>query len=79
VPLFLGGKSIAAIAASQDVSNALKQNVHVASNTVEREVIVAWNNVQATKAAIEATYRANQRLSIGIGRGEAGKHTRYTH
>ncbi len=55
VPLFLGGKSIAAIAASQDVSNALKQNVHVASNTVEREVIVAWNNVQATKAAIEAT------------------------
>ena len=55
VPLFLGGKSIAAIAASQDVSNALTQNVHVASNTVEREVIVAWNNVQATKAAIEAT------------------------
>jgi len=55
VPLFLGGKSIAAIAASQDVSNALKQNVHVASNTVEREVIVAWNNVQATKAAIDAT------------------------
>lgn len=55
VPLFLGGKSIAAIAASQDVSNALKQNVHVASNTVEREVIVAWNNVTATKAAIEAT------------------------
>jgi len=55
VPLFLGGKSIAAITASRDVSNALKQNVHVASNTVEREVIVAWNNVLATKAAIEAT------------------------
>lgn len=55
VPLFLGGKSVAAISASQDVSNALKQNVHVASNTLEREVIVAWNNVQATKAAIDAT------------------------
>jgi outer membrane protein len=55
VPLFLGGKSVAAITASRDVSNALKQNVHVASNTVEREVIVAWNNVLATKAAIEAT------------------------
>ena len=55
VPLFLGGKSIAAITASRDASNALKQNVHVASNTVEREVIVAWNNVLATKAAIEAT------------------------
>lgn len=54
VPLFLGGRSIAAIAASQDVSNALKENVHIASNTVEREVVVAWNNVQATKAAIAA-------------------------
>ena len=55
VPIFLGGKSIAAISASQDVSNALKQNVHVASNTVEREVIIAWNNMQATKSAIDAT------------------------
>ena len=69
VPLFLGGKSIAAIAASQDVSNALKQNVHVASNTVEREVIFAWNNVQATKAAIEATgeqIRASQLALDGV-------------
>lgn len=55
VPLFLGGKSIAAIAASRDVSNALQQNVHVASNTVERQVIVAWNDVQATQSAIAAT------------------------
>ena len=55
VPIFLGGKSIAAISASQDVSDALTQNVHIASNTVEREVIVAWNNMQATKSAIEAT------------------------
>ncbi len=54
VPIFLGGKSIA-ISASRDFSNALKQNVHVASNTVEREVIVAWNNMQATKSAIDAT------------------------
>ena len=55
VPIFLGGKSIAAISASQDVSDALTQNVHITSNTVEREVIVAWNNMQATKSAIEAT------------------------
>lgn len=55
VPLFLGGKSIAAISASQDVSDALKQNVHIASNSVERQVIVAWNNMQATKSAISAT------------------------
>ncbi|CAI8216296.1 MAG: Outer membrane efflux protein BepC [Alphaproteobacteria bacterium] len=54
VPIFLGGKSIA-ISASRDFSNALKQNVHVASNTVEREVIIAWNNMQATKSAIDAT------------------------
>lgn len=69
VPLFLGGKSIAAISASQDVSNALKQNVHIASNTVEREVVVAWNNMQATKSAIEATeeqIRASQLALEGV-------------
>lgn len=51
VPLFMGGRSVAAVLASQDVSNALTQNVHAASNSVERQVIVAWNNVGATKAA----------------------------
>lgn len=54
VPLFMGGQSVAAIIASGDVSNALKQNVHVASNALEREVIVAWNNVATTKAAAES-------------------------
>ena len=54
VPLFMGGQSVAAIIASGDVSNALKQNVHAASNTLEREVIVAWNNVATTKAAAES-------------------------
>jgi outer membrane protein len=33
----------------------LKSNVHVASNTVEREVVVAWHNVAATKSSIAAT------------------------
>lgn len=54
MPIFMGGRSIAAIAASSDVSNALKQNVHAASNMVERQVIVAWNNIEATKSAAQS-------------------------
>ncbi len=54
VPLFRGGRSLVAVAASNDVSNALTSNVHVASNTVERSVIVAWNTFSATKSAIES-------------------------
>jgi outer membrane protein len=55
VPLFRGGRSIAAIYGSRDYNSALKSNVHVASNTVEREVVVAWHNVAATKSSIAAT------------------------
>jgi TolC family type I secretion outer membrane protein len=55
VPLFRGGRSIAAIYSARDYNNALKSNIHVASNTLEREVVVAWHNVAATKSSIGAT------------------------
>ena len=55
MPLFTGGRSLAAIAASRDVNNALVKNVHAASDALERTVIVAWNNVAATKSANAAT------------------------
>lgn len=54
VPLFLGGQSIAAIAASRDVRNALTQNVHSASRAVDRTVVSAWHTYQAADAAIAA-------------------------
>jgi outer membrane protein TolC len=55
VPLFRGGRSIAAIYSARDYNNALKSNIHVASNTLEREVVLAWHNVAATKSSIGAT------------------------
>lgn len=55
VPLFTGGRSLAAIAASRDVSNALVKNVHAASDALERTVVVAWNNIASTQSAIAAT------------------------
>lgn len=64
VPLFLGGRSIAAISAANDVKQALKSNVHAASRAVERGVIVAWNNYRAATAVIEA--RAEQIKASGI-------------
>ncbi len=54
VPIFLGGRSIAAISASTDVRNALTQNVHVVSRAVTRGVVQAWNNYQASVGVIEA-------------------------
>ncbi len=55
VPLFRGGRSIAAIVGARDYNNALKSNIHIASNTLEREVVVAWHNVSATQSTIAAT------------------------
>lgn len=55
VPLFRGGRSIAAIAGGLDYNDSLAKNVHVASNQLERETIVAWHNVATTKSAMQAT------------------------
>ncbi|MEC9140074.1 MAG: TolC family outer membrane protein [Pseudomonadota bacterium] len=54
VPIFMGGRSIAGVSAAYDYSDALARNVHAAANAVERSVIVAWNNYEATTAAISA-------------------------
>ena len=50
----MGGRSLAGVSAAYDYSDALTRNVHAAANAVERSVIVAWNNYEATTAAISA-------------------------
>ena len=55
VPIFQGGRSLAAITGGMDFNNALRENVHAASNQLNREVITAWHNVTTTKSALIAT------------------------
>ena len=55
VPLFRGGRSVAAVTGGLDYNNSLAKNVHAASNQLERETIVAWHNVATTKSATKAT------------------------
>ena len=50
----MGGRSLAGVSAAYDYRDALTRNVHAAANAVERSVIVAWNNYEATTAAIAA-------------------------
>lgn len=54
VPIFMGGRSLAGVTAAYDYRDALARNVHAAANAMERSVIVAWNNYEATTAAISA-------------------------
>ena len=54
VPLFRGGRSISGISAASSYSDALKYQVHASSDGVERGVIVAWNNYQASTSAVVA-------------------------
>lgn len=54
VPLFLGGRAISGISAASSYSDALKYQVHASSDAVERGVIVAWNNYQASTSAVVA-------------------------
>ena len=55
VPLFRGGRSVAAVTGGLDYNNSLAKNVHAVSNQLERETIVAWHNVATTKSAMQAT------------------------
>ena len=66
VPLFRGGRSVAAIYGARDYNSALKSNVHVASNTVEREVIVAWHNVASTKSSIGANQQQIKAAELAL-------------
>ena len=54
VPLFLGGRALSGISAASSYSDALKFQVHASSDAVERGVIVAWNNYQASTSAVVA-------------------------
>ena len=54
VPIFMGGRSLAGVSAAYDYRDALMRNVHAAANALERSVIVAWNNYEATTTAISA-------------------------
>jgi outer membrane protein len=54
VPLFRGGRAISGISAASSYSDALKYQVHASSDGVERGVIVAWNNYQASTSAVVA-------------------------
>ena len=58
VPIFRGGRAIFGISGAQDFRDAVMHDVHKTSNEVSRGVIVAWNDYQATTAAIRA--RAEQ-------------------
>lgn len=55
MPVFTGGRTIAAVNASRHVANTTKYNVHVASNQVDRLVTVAWNDFNAAGGRIEAS------------------------
>jgi outer membrane protein len=54
VPLFRGGRALSGISAASSYSDALKYQVHASSDAVERGVIVAWNNYQASTSAVVA-------------------------
>jgi TolC family type I secretion outer membrane protein len=55
MPVFTGGKTLAAINASRHVANNTRLQVHAASNKVERQVTVTWNNFNAASGRIEAS------------------------
>ena len=55
MPVFTGGRSIAAINASRHVSNNSKYNVHAASNQVQKLVTIAWFDFNAAGGRVEAS------------------------
>ena len=55
MPVFTGGRSIAAINASRHVSNSSKYNVHAASNQVQKLVTIAWFDFNAAGGRVEAS------------------------
>lgn len=55
VPLFRGGRSLAAVTGGLDYNSSLAENVHAVANQLERETIVAWHNLATTKSAMQAT------------------------
>jgi len=66
VPLFRGGRSIAAISGATDYNDALRRQVHSASRALERGVIVAWNGFRASEAAITARTEQIQAAQLAL-------------
>ena len=55
MPVFTGGRSLAAINASRHVSNNSKYNVHAAANQVYKLVTIAWFDFTAAGGRVEAS------------------------
>lgn len=55
MPVFVGGQNFAAIRASRHVKSTSKNLVHAANNRLEREVTIAWHNLDAAKGQIDAS------------------------
>lgn len=66
VPLFRGGRSLAAISGATDYNDALRRQVHSASRALERGVVVAWNNFRASESAINAREEQIQASQLAL-------------
>ena len=55
MPVFTGGRSLAAINASRHVANNSKYNVHAAANQVHKLVTIAWFDFSAAGGRVEAS------------------------
>ncbi|MGC6511543.1 MAG: TolC family outer membrane protein [Parvibaculales bacterium] len=66
MPIFTGGKSYAAVRASQHVKNTTRMLVHAAQDSVEREVTVSWYNFTAATGEIEASTKQIKASEIAL-------------
>jgi len=66
MPLFTGGRSLAAINASRHVANQTAMQVHAASNQVEREVKVTWHDFHAAGGQIESSRKQITAAEIAL-------------
>lgn len=66
VPLVRGGGTFSGIDAARHAASAVRSNVRGTSNMVERGVVAAWSNYQATSAAIPARQKQIQASAIAL-------------
>ncbi|MGC6472124.1 MAG: TolC family outer membrane protein [Parvibaculales bacterium] len=66
MPIFTGGKSYAAVRASQHVKNTTRMLVHAARDSVERDVTVSWYNFKAATGEIEASTKQINASEIAL-------------
>ncbi len=66
VPIIRGGGTFSGIDAAQYAASAVRSDVRTASNMVERGVVAAWSNYQATNATIPARQKQIQASGIAL-------------